>query len=1020
MSLMLIHLSDMHISNEQAFIPAEKIVAALRGLSEPVEAAAIMVSGDITWSGKSSQYEIATSFLKALITGIQTEYKIDVQTIAVPGNHDCDFPDDSAVRDLVIENMRSAAGKFESLQMLRQCLSVQDSFHEWLAGQANAAEIEEKERLCRTVHFNMPNGQLVAVLCLNTAWMSTIHEEQGRLIFPMLCLPEPPQADLVLGVLHHPYNWFQSTNARELRDTLQSSCDVIITGHEHDPAAYTIIGRDSSAVEYIEGSLYGNPKDRESSGFNLIFINLADSRYQVRNYTWNGSLFSSQSADSDWTDFLRNARRPSAILPLSDSMTKRLRDPGAQFTHHAKDVELEDIFVAPNLRRFTTARGPEGLHREVVESDYVINHIFEDKWVYFSGDNQCGKTALAKILFQQGLNRKLTPVLVEGQHLDSPDPKRITRVIENELPDQYKSTSADTFRQLPKEKKVIIIDDFAKVPLNINGKTLICQWLREQYGYVFVLGTDLTQLEEFIVNRESANALAGYIYYEIMEFGYLLRERLIEKWLTIGNKHTLDPDELAHKIKHAERLTDTILGKNLLPSFPIFVLTILQQIETQQPLNTKTGAYGYFYEVLITSSLHRTSKSIYDIDMKYTYLAELAWHLFNKGQRELDQEELHQFNQNHWRKYRLTGPPESVDLELMDSRILLFHAGMSRFAYSYIYYYFVARYMRDNLSDEDVQKAIDVVVQSLHREDCANVIIFLTYLSKDKTLINRILAATKELFKETEPCDMEMHVEFLNRLQEKVPEIMLPEGDANTNRKELFRERDRADVAKRESEESESSDNESIEDLLGINRALKSIQILGQILRNFSGSLSGDVKVELVKECFATGLRALNVIFNALEKNLEPIVKIFIEAIGKRIEELPEEKRSKIAGELIFFLTEMLCFGMIKRISSAVGSERLIPTYEDVKSVYNNKATEFVQIAIRLDHERNFPEKRVLELKNAIKKNLFGETLLRLLVVDHFYLFPRPFRVRQRVCSQLGIAPQKKMLMTGATRKASA
>jgi predicted phosphodiesterase len=1025
MSLILLHLSDLHISDQWSLKPTEKVLAALREVYERVEAAAILISGDIAWSGHATQYEAATTFIKDLREGMQRELKVDIKIVAVPGNHDCAFPEDSTVRDLVIEKIRSLDGVVGSSQMLRECLGVQDGFFRWLAGLTELGELDGPERLSWIVKFDLPSGRRVATISLNTAWMSTMKEEQGKLFFPIAHLPESPNADLVLSILHHSHHWLQAKNARELRNALQASCDVIITGHEHDPDAYTIVARDATSIEYVEGDLFGNPNRKGDCGFNVLLIDLDNSRYQVRHYTWDGTLFSSQAPGIDWTGFVRNARRSNSMLKLSDTMTKFLRDPGAPFTHHAKEVELEDIFVTPNLRRFTTTRGPEGLHREVVESDYVINRIFEEKCIYFSGDAQCGKTALAKTLFQQALQRNFTPVLLKGARLNSPEPNRILRAMEKELSNQYGNLTVGTFEQLPRERKVIIVDEFEEIPLNRGGKTVLCQWLRERYDYVLLLGGDLTQLEELIMDKESAKMLSGYVCYQIIEFGYLLRERLIEKWFSIGGRYTLDPDELAHQVKQAGYLVDTILGKNLVPSYPIFVLSILQQIETQHPLNTKTGAFGYFFEALITGSLHRTSRSCDDIDMKYTYLAELAWVLFTRKQRELDIEELRRFNEEHWRKYRLLGSPDSVDSELADSRILSFEAGTVGFAYTFIFYYFVARHMRDNLSDKDIQGAIDDIVQNIHREDCANVIIFLTYLSKDKAIISRVLSAAREIFKETEPCDMEKHVEFLNRLQERVPKIVLPEGDANLHRKEVLREIDRVEMEAKEKEkekgerQSETDHDERSKDLLGMNRALKSVQIMGQILRNFSGSLFGDVKLELARECFATGLRALNVVFSALEENLEGVIKIFTESLGKRLEDLSQEKKEKTAREIIFFLTQILCFGMIKRISLAVGSERLTPTYEDVRHIYDNKATEFIQTAIRLDHDRYFPEKRVMELKKSLRKNIFGETLLRILVADHFYLFPRPFDLRQRVCALLGITPQsqKKMLLSGPRRK---
>ena len=250
----------------------------------------------------------------------------------------------------------------------------------------------------------------------------------------------------------------------------------------------------------------------------------------------------------------------------------------------------------------------------------------------------------------------------------------------------------------------------------------------------------------------------------------------LEKWLSLGLEHLISKGDLAHQVNQVERLVDTVLGKNLVPAYPIFVLVILQQLEAGQQLSTTTGTYGYFYEVLITGALRRTSTSVDDVDAKYNYLAELAWHLFSRKEQDLDLDELNKFSAGHWYKYRLNGLKEEFIQELTEARLLVNYNGIYSFHYKYLYYYFVARYMRDNTTEEDVSGALSALVENLHREDCANIIIFLTYLSRDRNLINSILKAARGIYPHTEPCDLERHVLFLNKLQESVPQILLPDG----------------------------------------------------------------------------------------------------------------------------------------------------------------------------------------------------------------------------------------------------
>lgn len=177
------------------------------------------------------------------------------------------------------------------------------------------------------------------------------------------------------------------------------------------------------------------------------------------------------------------------------------------------------------------------------------------------------------------------------------------------------------------------------------------------------------------------------------------------------------------------------------------------------------------------------------------------------------------------------------------------------------------------------------------------------------------------------------------------------------------------------------------------------------------------MKLELANECFSLGLRSLNAFLRILEANLDGVIAYTAELLGKDLKDMTQEERIKTAKQIVFFITEMLGMGFVKRISTAVGSERLMPTYEDVERIYSNIATEFVQITIRMDHAQQFPEKRVFELEKRLSNNVFGKTLLNMLVVDHLYLFPRPYKLQQKLCSVLEIKPTKQMIVGPAQRK---
>lgn len=647
--------------------------------------------------------------------------------------------------------------------------------------------------------------------------------------------------------------------------------------------------------------------------------------------------------------------------------------------------------------------------------------MFSEKVVYFAGDGQSGKTSLAKHLFNCALQRGLLPVYIKGERLKDSSARALQSMLRKKFESQYSHPSFDKFLQMPANSKVAIIDDLPDSSLNRRAKAKAIEWLRSRCDYVFVFGGDFSHVEEMLADMEDGQLVPEMAHFELVELGYVLRSRLIEKWITLGATSNHDRESLAHKVSEVERLIDTVLGKNLLPAYPIFILSMLQQLEADTAVSTKSGAYGYLYEILITTALNKTSRSVDEIDTKYTYLSEVAWYLRCQKARECDREEMDQFNERHRTSYRLTQAPTQLLQDVIESRILVQHGSRVGFRYKYLYYYFLARYIRDNISEPDTTSAVDECVRDLHREECANVIIFLTYLSKDRAIIQKLLDCARDIFRDVPPCDLESHVEFLNKLDSAIPKILLPDSDPATAKEEVLRQKDLQHQSRRQSSDtsglSEEHEPEELNQVLTLNRAMKSIQIMGQILRNFAGSIKGPIKKDLASECFAVGLRTLNAYYRLLEKHLEAMIDIFADIFEKNLYDIEPKKRILLGNRFIFVLTEMLCLGIVKRISNAVGSEKLLPTFEDVEESMKSLAAEFVQVGIRMDHGAQFPEKRVLDIHKRLAGNHFGQNLLSMMVANHFYLFPRNYRVRQRICEKLGIVQSKKMLIATSERK---
>lgn len=1001
----LIHISDLHIGYGSSPKPVDKVVAAIKATEGVGPSATLVVTGDIVYSGASEQYDIAAQYLSDLRTALGKGLKGPCELVVCPGNHDCEHPEDSAVRDVVVEKIRADSKLPTSQRMIEECVGVQGHFFRWAESIGSLGRNNRADPLSWIIEQEVSQGRRIGFRVVNTAWMSTNPEIPGALFFAPSRLQDPQGVEVCITLLHHPFNWFQPPVSRELRSVLESKSDLILTGHEHDVDSYEVVRQGDGSVCYVNGGLFSGGKAGEGE-FNLVQIDFDLKKYRVLQFAWEGERFSGRGGEI-WAEFLATGAGASDRRVLSESWEAHLSDLGIPLSHPAKDLTLEDIFIAPDLKSYEESHQAPANGGSIIQSENCLNRLLEDRYVFLLGEDQSGKTTLAKQLFSQTFKRGKTPVLLAGSSIRAVKEPSIRKVILRELRTQYQVLDEEEFWQLPSDERVAIVDDFHRSQLNTAGRKELASYLRGQFGAVYLLGRGGTQVEDVIASSSKGEQLEGFQRYEVRPYGHYLRDRLIKRWLVLGREQSIDNEKLEYEIRHRTNIVNSVIGKSLVPKFPLYVLLLLQQLESEVPLETpRSGSYGYFYEVLVTLALNKTSKSPEDVDMKYTFLSELAWWMFSGGRRQISDDELLEFCRSHIDAYSLNVEPKALKREMIASRMLQLTHGNYDFAPRFSLYYFVARHLRDTQEDVTSQQCLIDAVANIHREDYANILIFYTYLTKSKNVIDQILVKARDLFSSVEPCNMSDHVSFISALQAKVMDIVLEDGDTTEHRRAALRERD-ASAEEAEDETREANDTSGDDEdllLLSTNSAIKTLQVLGQILRNFSGSFRRELKLEITKECFGLGLRLLNAFYSSLEEHLEAVIPALADLFGKDLLDESPQKREDEARQFVFMLTEVMSLATLRRISQAVGAESLVRTYKDLEEeTEDTRATRFVQLCLRLDHCKSFPTNRVVDLHRDVHKDVFGLTLLRMLVAEHFYFYERPYRTRQSISSKIGL-----------------
>lgn len=132
MQIGFLHLSDIHIQSSSDWIinQASQLKTALNTVFENCNRVYIIVSGDVVYSGKCEEYAIAKTFLSGIRDWLNRVYGKDMlfqQIIVSPGNHDCDFSQDSQVRRNTVKQM-SAEIIGDDNSVIDLCVHVQKNF----------------------------------------------------------------------------------------------------------------------------------------------------------------------------------------------------------------------------------------------------------------------------------------------------------------------------------------------------------------------------------------------------------------------------------------------------------------------------------------------------------------------------------------------------------------------------------------------------------------------------------------------------------------------------------------------------------------------------------------------------------------------------------------------------------------------------------------------------------------------------------------------------------------------------
>ena len=998
-----IHLTDLHITQDTVLKPAEKVVSAIKADWLDVKHLYLILSGDIAFSGCKEQYEIAEKWISSILLEIQEKIKIQTTVYLSPGNHDCDFTKSTNIRSIILKDLLENGYKNLDRSYIDNCVSIQADYWDFYRRiNSKSREIEKSifYEVEETTDCNLSFCEI------NTAMTSVLNESETRLFVPVKNFPRfSSDGTIRVAVFHHPLSWLTSqnedNNKNEFRTYLQNNFDFAFCGHEHNFNAReeTNISTRKGFVDICGASFNFQEKDKVCSEFQTIVFDTETKELKIKTYYFKDDMFCEKNKDSlnidrldsgitgkyHKKDFVNDIEKIDFTLPNKEG----------------KQAVLRDIFIYPNLEKSSSSDE---------KNDYPSGKILDDdsEILVIDGDAQSGKTSLAIKLFLDTEKKSILSLFLKNKDIRVRKNKAeedIEKIIKTSFEKQYEVAckSFEEFKQ--QENKILFIDDFSIESLGKENFRVFFEYLKNVFKKIFIFTTSSLnwqiKLKGLFDGRVS--------FFKILPFNNKQRSELCEKYFTFYENRDFDKEENddLDLLKNCCVMLRQIMHNRIIPSYPIYILTLLQAQKNFPARNFEKTSYSECYRMLINLALMKGGYIKDDeVNMRVRFLEELSFWIYKRKDLRFTKEEYDSFSQEYAQKYIVESPNAFLST-FLNVNILKKDDELYSFSYRYIYYYLVAGKIAKNIDKKEGKEIVEELCSNLNSLENANILIFIANYTESENLLDEVSFATMLPFENYKPATLDVKSEYFNFINEVVEKISssVIQGDVDPYETHKEIQEDLDDVENKDTQDNEGNVDSS-DVLAPILQSFRSTEILGQIIKNRYASIKKEKLQEMMQNVFECGFRTLDFFCQELIRAKDDLVLALTKELEKKKNKKDDPQKIKqTANNIVRMFSYFICHMMIYKVSNAVAQKNITSVADETASRINSKenspVAKLTAFSIALSSGK-FNMKKLEELHDEFyKKNVLAHKLLCDIVRNYIYTNNIERSKKQRIADVL-------------------
>jgi len=244
----IIHLSDFHLQKENPQLTQKNLFQSLiKDMREWITPnSLIVISGDLVdRSGINfKDPQLKFDFFKEIFIEelIKTDSSLKNRIFMVPGNHDfnrtqLDEFKDYPLREKLLQNPETVERYIQSVRDSKNSLTGIEDYKQF------EKEYYDSAPKCPDYFYSpfdstflLENGK-IGVSAFNSSWLCYDDDDIGNILLGesqiLHSLEKISDAQIKVAIIHHPFEYFVTTDYRSFRSTLYSNYDIILLGHTH-------------------------------------------------------------------------------------------------------------------------------------------------------------------------------------------------------------------------------------------------------------------------------------------------------------------------------------------------------------------------------------------------------------------------------------------------------------------------------------------------------------------------------------------------------------------------------------------------------------------------------------------------------------------------------------------------------------------------------------------------------------------------------------------------------------------